>query len=116
MARSFFILLCVYALIGCTSQWIKSRADAQAFPLASQYCETDAEARFPVKNEVALRTRYVTRVESCTNKAECGNKKYKSAERQEIESYVMDVNSESRRSHFYQCMAIAGWESVTRVI
>lgn len=37
--------------------------------------------------------------------------KTRAVKKPEIESYVMDVNSESRDRLFNQCMELKGWES-----
>ncbi|WP_233268257.1 hypothetical protein [Pantoea sp. BAV 3049] len=101
-------------LCGCSSQWVASRPGAEALSSARPACETQSEKKFPVKNEVAQRTVYSQKYETCKKNEECDGKKYKTTERPETESYVMDVNKDSRRNEFYGCMSVKGWEYETK--
>ncbi|NDJ58616.1 hypothetical protein GWD52_16815 [Enterobacteriaceae bacterium 4M9] len=105
------LLLCSLLLCGCSSQWVKTRANADDFASASSRCEIQSQQAFPVKNEVAQRTKYSTRYEKCTNTQDCDGKKYRAVERPEIDSYVMDVNNDSREAVYEQCMGNAGWQN-----
>ncbi|AJZ90544.1 hypothetical protein RI049_05580 [Cedecea neteri] len=105
------ILMCCVLLSGCASQWVKTRGNAEEYTTARASCETQAEQKYPVRNEVAQRTKYTTYYETCGKKEDCGGEKTKAVKRPEIESYVMDVNHDSRDSLFYQCMELKGWES-----
>lgn len=101
-------------LCGCSSQWVTNRSGAEAFTSARTACEIQSDKKFPVKNEVAQRTVYSQKYEACRKDEECNGKKYKKTERPETESYVMDVNKESRRNAFYSCMSVKGWEYETQ--
>ncbi|TQI80948.1 hypothetical protein FHU10_4154 [Serratia fonticola] len=100
-------------LAGCSSQWVRDRADAEDFSLAKYGCEAQAESKFPVKNEVAQRTVYTDYYESCKKDENCDGDKYKTVKKPAIESYIMDVNKDSRRGLFNQCMNQKGWKSET---
>ncbi|AXF77062.1 hypothetical protein LU631_21270 [Erwinia tracheiphila] len=108
------IILLPFLLCGCSSHWIKNRATAEDFLTAKTFCEAQAENKFPVKNEVAQKTIYSKKYEKCKKNDDCEGKKYKTTERPETQSYVMDVNDDSRRRSFYQCMSIKGWEKETK--
>ena len=111
MNKTFATLVCCLLLSGCASQWVKTRSNAQEYTSARAACETQAQQTFPVRNEVAQRTKYTTYYEACTKKDDCDGEKTRAVKKPEIESYVMDVNSESRERLFTQCMAQKGWES-----
>lgn len=113
MIRTSLLLLCALLVNGCSSQWVKHRADAQNFADASASCSRQAKQEFPVKNEVAQRTQYTTRYEKCSDTQACNGKKYRSVDRPEIDSYVMDVNHDSREDAYEQCMLDAGWQNET---
>ncbi len=111
MKKTLGLLLCILLVSGCSSQWVKNRADADDFASANARCENQSQQAFPVKNEVAQRTKYNTHYEKCTKTQDCDGKKYRTVERPEIESYVMDVNDGSREALYIQCMGTAGWQN-----
>ncbi|HEY3984851.1 hypothetical protein [Cedecea sp.] len=111
MNKTLIAIICCLLLSGCTSQWVKTRSNAQEYTSARAACETQAQQAFPVRNEVAQRTKYTTYYEACTKKDDCDGEKTRAVKKPEIESYVMDVNSESRDRLFNQCMELKGWES-----
>ncbi|AHF79255.1 Lipoprotein (plasmid) [Sodalis praecaptivus] len=110
MRKDLLIVISLFQLSGCTSQWIMNRPTAEDFSSARYACEAQSESKFPVKNEVAQRTVYSQHYEKCKKKEDCDGKKYTTIERPETESYVMDVNKDSRNSEFYRCMRQKGWE------
>lgn len=109
--NNYLMMAICLPLVGCTSQWVQTRVDAEDYTVAQLDCETRVEQRFPVKNEVAHRTAYETRYEMCSKKEDCKGKRFRTAERPIIESYAIDVNEESRNDLFYQCMSNKGWEN-----
>lgn len=111
MSKCSFLVIAVFLLCGCSTQWIMTRSTAEAFSSAKYTCEAQSENKFPVKNEVAQRTKYSNHYEKCKNKKDCDGKDYTLTERPETESYVMDVNEGSRRQAFLSCMTQKGWES-----
>ncbi|HDS6412607.1 TPA: hypothetical protein QHZ98_005452 [Klebsiella oxytoca] len=111
-----YIFLFSLLLSGCSSQWVKSKATAEDLSTAKIFCETQAEKKSPVKNEVAQRTTYSQKYEKCNKSDVCEGKKYKTIERPETESYVIDVNNDSRRRSFHQCMSMKGWEEETKFL
>lgn len=111
MMNKFLITIVSCLLLsGCTSKWVKIRSNAEEYTSASASCNSLARQTFPVKNEVAQRTKYTTDYETCRKKDDCGEKKTRAVKRPEIESYVMDVNDGSRKQLFRQCMEEKGWE------
>lgn len=104
-------LTCCLLLAGCSERWVKTRGNAADYLTARSGCDTRAREAFPVRNEVAQRTKYTTHYEKCGKKAECDGEKWKAVKKPEIESYVMDVNGDSRAETFYQCMTDSGWET-----
>ncbi|TCV96702.1 hypothetical protein [Biostraticola tofi] len=111
-----FVLLAIVTLLlcGCASQWVKNRATAEDFSSANAACTDISENKYPVKNKVAQRTNYVKTAERCKKGEDCGGKKYQTTERPETQSYVMDVNSDSRYDEFYRCMTGKGWQQEMR--
>lgn len=107
----FFILV---MLSGCSGQWVKSKTTAEDFSTANIFCEIQSEKKFPVKNEVAQRTSYSNKYEKCQKFDDCDGKKYKTIERPVTESYVIDVNKDSRKGNFLQCMNTKGWKKETK--
>ncbi|MFT8212121.1 MAG: hypothetical protein ACMZI0_18930 [Symbiopectobacterium sp.] len=95
MKNKFTLLVTVLLLSGCTTQWVtqwvKNSANAEDFTISKAACEVLSEEKFPVKNE-----------------------KYISGKRLETQSYVMDVNADSRQALFKQCMKLRGWTSETK--
>ncbi|MBG6242689.1 MAG: hypothetical protein EKE20_12945 [Candidatus Symbiopectobacterium sp. Dall1.0] len=114
MNIKFTLLFATLLLSGCTTQWVKSSANAEDFTISKGACETLSEEKFPVKNEVAQRTQYTSYYLPCGKKDDCKNEKYISGQRPETQSYVMDVNSGSRQALFNQCMKLRGWTSETK--
>lgn len=114
MRITLTVLILSTILSGCFSQWVRNSANAEEFSLAKNSCEEQAESKFPVKNEVAQKTRSTQYKEDCKKDEDCNGKKYRTVRESEIESYVMDVNEDSRRHLLYQCMSRKGWKSETK--
>ncbi|HAT3781512.1 hypothetical protein [Serratia marcescens] len=102
----FFLIL----LSGCSGKWVSSGYVSENFNSADAACSDAAKAEFPVRNEVAQRTKFGQRVESCKKKEDCDGKSYKVTEVPTIESYAMDVNHESRDDYYLSCMKSKGWK------
>lgn len=116
MRISLILLFLVTVLSGCSTQWVKNRFNAEDFSFAKEICEEKAGNKFPVKNEVAQRTKYTRFYETCLKNEICDGNKYKTVRQPEIESYVMDVNKDSRDNFFYQCMSQLGWKAETKLL
>ncbi|MBI6547922.1 hypothetical protein H8A87_04095 [Xenorhabdus sp. VLS] len=71
---------------------------------------------FPVKNEVAQRSALKTVRQPCVNGVECGKDGYYNQSVPITESYVMDVNKDSRNRYFYNCMQQKGWKQKTKYL
>lgn len=111
--RFTVIAAVVVVLTGCTTQWVKIRTTSEDLVTAKKNCDIQAEKKFPVKNEIAQKTTYDTQYENCEKKEDCGGEKYRTIRLPQVESYVMDVNEESRRNEFTHCMNSRGWEEQT---
>lgn len=110
----FILLFATLMLSGCTTQWVKNSVNAEDFTISKGACEALSEDKYPVKNEVAQRTQYTSYYLPCGKRDDCKNEKYISGRRPEIQSYVMDVNKDSRQGLFNQCMKLRGWSSETK--
>lgn len=98
---------------GCAGKWVKNGYSDTPFHIADQTCTDEAKREYPVRNEVAQRTAYGSHVENCKKKEDCGGKGYKVNQVPLIESYVMDVNLDSREDLYRSCMKGKGWEKVS---
>ncbi|TGC05135.1 hypothetical protein CRG93_25730 [Escherichia sp. E2593] len=63
MKKIHVLLLVSFILSGCTTEWQRTRSDAQDLSTAQYECGTLAEEKYPVKNRVAERTVYEAHVE-----------------------------------------------------
>lgn len=103
----------VLLLSGCTTEWHKTRADAQDLTTARSECETKAEEKYPVKNKIAHKTVYESYPEKCHHDKHC---KPKQISTPTIQSYVIDVNEDTRDQWFEHCMKDKGWSSTMKVM
>lgn len=108
-----FILIPIL-LSGCSTRWMKNRDNAEIFTTADRACWAGAKQEFPVKNELAERTTYVSQYVICENRKHCDGKDYREIKLPARESYVVDVNSSSRWSSYYGCMSDNGWNKVSK--
>ncbi len=110
------MVLVVLTTSGCVTEWVP-RTNAADYSYSTNYCSTESKEQWPVKNEVAMRTVYVEKLETCreedTSKCDVDGK-YNRVQQPEIESYVMDVNQSSRRSAYTSCMWYWGWSEQER--
>ncbi|HGJ5866585.1 MULTISPECIES: hypothetical protein [Arsenophonus] len=101
------LILIVVALVmltsGCSSQWVRNSINAEKFSRTKTFCENQSENAFPVKNEIAQKTN-ITRHTIFQE-----SKKYQTVLIPVINSYVIDVNKDSRVKLFYSCMKKKGW-------
>ncbi|MEH2922551.1 hypothetical protein ACFFL1_17625 [Samsonia erythrinae] len=104
----FFVVL---FLSGCVSQWERESTSAVDFNNAYSVCSADAEAKFPVKNEVATQVKTVQKYDRCTKADRCGDKKYDMVNRVVSENYSLDVNKNDRNALINTCMKSKGWGS-----
>ncbi|MEQ4786784.1 hypothetical protein ABN070_08870 [Morganella morganii] len=115
MMKNRLILVSVLLLSGCSSVWVEvpggseyTRAEANAF------CEPESHKLYPVKNEVAQRSVMRDVEKRCKKDDDCGNSKTYKEQTPVTESYVMDVNEDSRNRYFYNCMKTKGWDREDR--
>ncbi|ELX8378636.1 hypothetical protein ABCS69_000807 [Providencia stuartii] len=103
------MLMCLL-LFACTSKWEPVGLSEWTYQEADSQCEFDAFKRFPVRNEVAQHTVYETISKKCKKDDECGKEKTYEEKVPKTESYVLDVNKESRRQEYVRCMKRKGWQ------
>lgn len=103
------ILLC-FLLCACTSKWEPIAPVEWTYQEADSQCEFDSFKRFPVRNEVAQRTVYETITKKCKKNDECGKEKTYEEKVPKTESYVLDVNKDSRHREYMSCMKRKGWQ------
>lgn len=100
-------------LSGCTTEWHKTRSDAQELSAARYECENKAEEKYPVKNKIAEKTVYEPHIEKCHHDKHC---KPKQVSTPTIQSYVIDVNEDTRDQWFEHCMKEKGWSSTMKIM
>lgn len=110
MIRNIYFVAFILFLSACSGKWEKNGSYGRTFDAANHVCEEESALKFPIRNEVAQRTKYGSHVQNCDNKDECNGKNYKVTEVPLTESYVMDVNEKSRESSYLSCMKKEGWE------
>lgn len=103
-------LLSLFAITGCAGKWVNNGSNNELFGSADSACRVEARSEFPIRNEVAQRTKFEQQVENCKKKEDCDGKKFKVTQVPTIESYAMDVNKDSREDHYIACMKKRGWE------
>ncbi|WP_167371923.1 hypothetical protein [Xenorhabdus beddingii] len=107
---TFFIMISL-SLAGCTTQWVPATSSPTPFSEAKTTCYYSASRLFPVKNEVAQRTELRTVTHPCeTKKGTC------SYSIPTLESYVIDVNRDSRNNMYDSCMQQNGWKKKTKYL
>ncbi|TLJ03245.1 hypothetical protein [Escherichia sp. E4385] len=113
MKKIYSLLLTSFLLSGCTTEWKQTRYDAQDLSTAQYECGALAEEKYPVKNRIAERTVYEAHVEKCRRNKHC-KKKYDSSPT--VQSYVIDVNENTRYEWMERCMQQRGWVSEVKVL
>lgn len=114
--KQFIIIVSVFFLAGCTTEWIRNSPDAEDLNTAKNNCEELAEQKFPILNKIATKTHYETVQEKCSNKAKCNGNKYHDITRPVTESSVIDVNEDSREDWFMKCMEKKGWHGKPKLM
>lgn len=105
------VFLSVLLISGCTSVWIPVPGiDLYTQAEAETYCLQDAHKQYPEKNEVAQRSVMRDVEKKCRKDDDCGKDKTYKEQTPVTESYVLDVNEESRNRYFYTCMKSKGWD------
>lgn len=108
--NKFCSILPVILITGCAGKWVKSNPDAMDYSSSVTACQKISSEKFPVKNEVAQGTDFEMRYRQCNDKSKCDGKDYKYVEEPVTKSYAMDVNKNSRKDAFLDCMNVNGWE------
>ena len=105
------VFLSVLLISGCTSVWIPvPGVDLYTQAEAETYCLKDAHKQYPEKNEVAQRSVMRDVEKKCKKDDDCGKDKTYKEQTPVTESYVLDVNEDSRNRYFYTCMKSKGWD------
>ncbi|MED9351548.1 hypothetical protein RCN48_21175 [Escherichia marmotae] len=107
--KRLFCVLVMLSFTGCTTEWVRNRPDAENLEIAMSSCEEQAEAKYPVKNEIAQESHYESIKEKCYNKSKCNGEKYREVMRPVTDSSVIDVNQNTRETWFEHCMEKKGW-------
>ncbi len=97
-------------LAACTSKWEPIGSPELTYQEADSKCEFDSFKLFPVRNEVAQKTVYKKITKKCKKSDECGDDKTYEEDAPATESYVMDVNENSRNKEYRLCMKRQGWQ------
>ncbi|MDC9593238.1 hypothetical protein [Xenorhabdus sp. IM139775] len=114
MKKLMFSLLMCCSLAGCTTQWVPATSNPPPLNEAMAECQSSASNLFPVKNEVAQRSTLKSVRQPCSNDDKCGKEGYYYQNVPMYESYVIDVNEDSRREFYRNCMLQKGWKQQTR--
>lgn len=112
MRKCIYVLAVSLSLGGCAGGWVPTRGNVEDLTTVQAACNSQAERKFPVKNEVAQKTEYTEheeRARACLGKTEDECKVIKVFREPKTVSYAMDVNKESRDNEFYGCMSAGGW-------
>lgn len=96
-------------LLGCTSKWEPIGVPEWTYQEADSQCEFDSFKQFPVRNEVAQKTVYKKITKKCKKSDECGKAETYEDQVPATESYILDVNEDSRTREYGQCMKRKGW-------
>ena len=115
MKRLIYVFLPLF-LAGCTTEWVQKRSDAEDLHTAKASCEELAEAKYPVKNQIAQGTHYESIQEKCTDKSKCGGKKYREIMRPVTDNSIIDVNEDTREEWFMNCREKKGWHGKMKVM
>lgn len=102
-------------LSGCSSHWEKPNGSSPLWDLDT--CNIQAEARYPVKNEVVYSTSYdQLSTLSCTEEERKKDNKRCSSTRMlpTLRSGITDVNAATRMQLTEACMKGRGWRQVSR--
>ncbi|WP_081408661.1 hypothetical protein [Acinetobacter larvae] len=114
--KNILLILPLLCLTACTSHWVAQDNHAPNLKSSKKLCEILAEEKFPVKNEVAMRTEQKDVYIPCPKKEDCDGKSYTYEKMPQLQSYVLDVNASDRYSSFRQCMADKGWKQKYRML
>ncbi|MGL4485747.1 MAG: hypothetical protein ACRCUG_01800 [Yersinia sp. (in: enterobacteria)] len=101
-------------LSGCSVTWEPLNNPTLPLQEAKRLCDDTALAQYPVKNEVATRSveKQITLMCKKDDK-DCNSSGYKIEQKLGVESYVMDVNVNSRKTAFLSCMEKNGWKKTS---
>lgn len=84
--------------------WVGAKDPMQKICIPQKLLEELAEAKYPVKNQIAQGTHYESIQEKCTDKSKCGGKKYREIMRPVTDNSIIDVNEDTREEWFMNCM------------
>ncbi|WP_244590528.1 hypothetical protein [Xenorhabdus mauleonii] len=116
MRKLIFSMMVCASLTACTTQWVPATGNPTPFNEATQICNESASKIFPVKNEVAQKSVIRTVRQACVNGVQCGKEGYYNQSVPVTESYVIDVNRDSREQYFFNCMNQKGWKQKIRYL
>ncbi|WP_315078727.1 hypothetical protein [Acinetobacter guillouiae] len=113
--KFFITLLLLFFLTSCSSHWVSETGNNHDLKGSEDYCSRLAQSEYPVQNEVGVRTKNEDVLVRCSrNEKNCKDSTFET--RPKIESYVIDVNADSRYYYFKVCMREHGWKREYRII
>ncbi|MDX7992414.1 hypothetical protein FE394_12810 [Xenorhabdus sp. Reich] len=116
MKKTLLLAILSTLLSGCTTQWVPASSNPAPFSQAKAECSAESMQQFPVKNEVAQRSQLRTVRQPCMKDVQCGKDNYYDQNIPMTESYVIDVNRDSRNQYYYSCMQQKGWKQETKYL
>lgn len=109
MKSRLFILL-AFLLSGCSSVWVPVSGGSKFTQAeANAVCKPEALHLYPIKNEVAQRSVMAYVEKKCKKDDDCGKDKTYKEQTPVMESYVIDVNEDTRNNYYLECMVSKGW-------
>nr|WP_282550447.1 MULTISPECIES: hypothetical protein [Providencia] len=108
--KHLFSFLFILLLSGCTSVWVPVSGGSQYTQSeARATCKPEAMHLYPVKNEVAQRSVMSSVEKKCKKDDDCGKETTYKEQTPVTESYVLDVNENTRNNYYLECMETKGW-------
>lgn len=102
------ILLC-FLLCACTSKWEPIGPVEWTYQEADSQCEFDSFKRFQFVTK-SPKERCMKQLRKMQENDECGKEKTYEEKVPKTESYVLDVNKDSRHREYMSCMKRKGWQ------
>lgn len=108
--KKIHLLIFLFTACGCSGKWVRYKSDAIQFSKSNVQCHKSSLIDFPIKNEVAQKSDYEIYEKKCDKRSYCNGDGSYTVKRPTIESYVIDVNEESRIDSYSSCMSANGWK------
>ncbi|WP_455820460.1 hypothetical protein [Pseudomonas cerasi] len=102
----------IFLLAGCSTRWVKPNGSSPLWDL--EFCDMDAEKRYPVKNEIVYRSNHdysgtgtCSKKERVENKGVCRSQYWHA--NPDWDSEIIDLNRDTRTRFITNCMQSRGW-------